>query len=125
MDACRNYYERWELNHFTPIRGEKWKIPEPDDLGELLDKMADYILAHYDTLDKLKLSKANINAAVMYVIRDFTAIGQNAMSQRLTRAWVREMKERPISVHPDGQKSFSSHPRMEQAYFRNKRKESL
>jgi hypothetical protein len=101
-------------------RGETFKAKWSE-----IDKMADYILAHYDTLDKLKLSKANINAAVMYVIRDFTAIGQNAMSQRLTRAWVREMKERPISVHPDGQKSFSSHPRMEQAYFRNKRKESL
>jgi len=123
LDACRDYYARWEINHLTPIKEPKWVMPADDNIGRLLDVMADRIISQYDTLDRLRPSKASINAAAVHAANDDGHTRINSVIQQLTRAWNAEQANSPASVSTELQDHITMHPRMERAYFRNKRKQ--
>lgn len=125
LDACGDYYERWELNYLTPITAKKWLMPRQDRFGAFLDEMADYILDKYDTDGKLaELSKATIHAAAVYAARAYKYKEHNAVVQRVTRAWNQEREYVADVLEGNMQNHITMHPRIERAYFRNKQKKS-
>lgn len=123
LDACHDYYKRWQLNHRTFITPNKWIIPKASRDGKLLDIMADYLLKRLNYIDGKKITKANVHAAAKYAAEENAKEqkGTDAFNpdiQRLTRAWENELKMLALGVSDDDAKALTSHPRMERAFLR-------